>query len=346
MKISVIVPVYNSEKYIRSCLDSILEQTHKDLEVILIDDGSTDKSGEICDEYQKKDSRIVVFHTQNGGVSHARNLGIKKSCGDFIAFVDSDDTIKPQMYEELLSVQSEFDVDIVTSDLVIEGKTVKNNLPENCIIDKSHILKSVLPSFTYENAIGTMAFTNKIFKKEVIKNNEIEFYEGFQFQEDLMFMINIYANTNSMYYLPKAFYEYIPHSSGLYTSYRKDGGVKFIVARRKMIELIEKYNIENINYNNFNSAFLYNITYYIYRTIDRVADRKECKKIIYGILQDNVVIECCREVSEKGVSFDRRIASAICSGNIKYAIFLIKLVRSGRANKLQKIAAKLLKRTV
>ena len=100
-KISVIVPVYNCKKYIKKCVDSIINQTFKDLEIILIDDGSTDESGKICDELKLKDSRIKVIHQENKGVSAARNEGVKASSGDYISFVDGDDYLSEDMYEFL-----------------------------------------------------------------------------------------------------------------------------------------------------------------------------------------------------------------------------------------------------
>ena len=102
-KLSVIVPVYRGEKYLKRCLDSIVNQTYKNLEIILIDDGSPDKSGELCDAYEKKDGRIKVLHQENKGVSAARNAGLDMASGDFIGFVDSDDYINERMYEVLLS---------------------------------------------------------------------------------------------------------------------------------------------------------------------------------------------------------------------------------------------------
>lgn len=101
-KISVIVPVYNTEKYLCRCVDSILEQTFTDFELVLVDDGSTDSSGKICDEYSKKDFRVFVIHTENGGTGYARNIGIEKATGEYFCFVDADDLIHPQMLELLL----------------------------------------------------------------------------------------------------------------------------------------------------------------------------------------------------------------------------------------------------
>ncbi len=118
--ISVIVPVYKVEPYLRQCLDSILNQTCRDLEVLLIDDGSPDRSGEICDEYGRKDDRVRVFHTENRGLSAARNLGLKEARGEYIGFVDSDDWIEPDMYEVLLRRVEETGADIGVCGFVYE----------------------------------------------------------------------------------------------------------------------------------------------------------------------------------------------------------------------------------
>ncbi|HEO6958832.1 TPA: glycosyltransferase family 2 protein, partial [Streptococcus agalactiae] len=101
-KVTVIIPIYNSEAYLKECVQSVLQQTHPLIEVILIDDGSTDNSGEICDNLSQEDNRILVFHKKNGGVSSARNLGLDKSTGEFITFVDSDDFVAPNMIEIML----------------------------------------------------------------------------------------------------------------------------------------------------------------------------------------------------------------------------------------------------
>ena len=111
-KISVIVPVYNVEKYLRKCIESILNQTFREFELILVDDGSTDSSGKICDEYALKDSRIKVIHKENGGASSARNAGLDVAKGEYIGFVDSDDWIEMDMYGELYRLIKENNTDI------------------------------------------------------------------------------------------------------------------------------------------------------------------------------------------------------------------------------------------
>ena len=110
--VSIIVPVYNVEKYIEECIDSLINQTYKDIEVILVDDGSTDASGEICDRYAQKDSRVKVYHNENDGPSKARNFGLDKATGEFVTFVDSDDWIESEAIELLISV-IEDDIDVI-----------------------------------------------------------------------------------------------------------------------------------------------------------------------------------------------------------------------------------------
>ena len=118
--ISVIVPVYNVEPYLQKCLDSILTQTYRDLEIILIDDGSTDRCGQICDEYAKADPRVSVFHTENRGLSCARNLGLQHAKGDWIGFIDSDDWIETDMFECLTKKAEETDADVIECGYILE----------------------------------------------------------------------------------------------------------------------------------------------------------------------------------------------------------------------------------
>lgn len=335
MKLSIIIPIYNVESYLRRCLDSVKKQTFTNFEVLLVDDGSTDESGNIADEYVNSDKRFRVFHVENGGVSSARNIGLKNAVGEFIAFVDSDDCIKCNMYERLLDIQSKTDVDLVTSDLIMNGRVIDNNLSHGVVYNEDQIKNEVLPLFTKNGSVGTYEFKNKIIRKHCLKANNIHFYSGFSYQEDLMFMINVYGNIKSMYYLNDAFYEYYPLSTGLYSSYRKESGTQFIAARKIMLELVHKYNIA-IDDVNFNISFLYNISYYIFRTLNRVNSHLEQKRLIKRVLNDDVVVQCCKDLVEKATSFDKRIAYSIYNGHYYLTIWLIKFVYSGKAEKLQK----------
>ena len=339
MKISVIVPVYNTEKYLNRCIDSILAQTFTDFELLLIDDGSTDNSGVILDEYAIKDKRVKVFHKENGGVSRARNLGIENAQGEYLSFIDSDDYIRPNMYSELIAVADEYKVDLVVSDIEQNGKVLINKTPSLCKIEKQEIHDKVLPYFTWNDSLGAGAYTTMLIKRSVLSENGVKFYENFAFQEDTMFVINVYANISSMYYLPKTFYEYITHPTGLYSAYRKGDGANFVKARRIMLSLIEKYDIP-ADIRNFNIGYLYNISWFIYRTL-RLKDKKERKALIGEVLAADSTKEACEYLKDNADSFDKRIAKAICGGKRRKAVWLIKFVYSGKAAKLQKFVSKL-----
>ena len=179
-QISVIVPVYNTERYLHCCIDSILNQTFTDFELLLIDDGSKDNSGKICDEYAVKDSRIRVFHKENGGVSSARNIGIDNAKGEWITFVDSDDFIDSTMLETLyFSIN---DNDLVLSYGKIVGEIEEEKYSKGLITNLNF---SEL--FTIYNMHKRTSPWGKLYKSEKIAN-KIRFCEGMHIGEDALFL--------------------------------------------------------------------------------------------------------------------------------------------------------------
>lgn len=205
-KISIIVPVYNAEKRLNICLDSLKEQTYKNFEVILINDGSTDKSGDICDIYTKKDERFKVIHSKNSGVSSARNKGLNVCTGDYIIFVDSDDEVKNNMLEEMLYYlkQSEADVIITGITFVKDGKKVKDILPP-----KHGKFDLEIWEYICKDNSGMFGYiSNKMYKSYIIKDNHIRFDEDKKIQEDLDFALTVYSKCNTFYMLDKSYYLY------------------------------------------------------------------------------------------------------------------------------------------
>lgn len=181
--ISVIVPIYNTKEYLRRCIDSILAQTFTDFELLLIDDGSTDKSGLICDEYAIIDSRVCVFHKVNGGVSSARNLGIDNVTGKFVMFVDSDDYMLPNMCEQMISTLEAKDTDLVICGTAETGGGFWR--PQE---DRDYQIKDFKTDFIH--LLHTELLSppwNKIYKRDKIGNKR--FHEDISFGEDLLFNI-------------------------------------------------------------------------------------------------------------------------------------------------------------
>ena len=175
--ISVIVPVYKVEPYIRQCIDSVLSQTYRNLEVILVDDGSPDNCGSICEEYAVKDKRIKVFHKENGGLSDARNYGVARASGDYLSFVDSDDWIEPDMFEVLIKAADENRADLVNSGVYhnFSNRTVAIPAIETTFIDTVDSVKSLIKGEMDPGVWG------KIYSKSCLSN--ISFPCGHVFEE-------------------------------------------------------------------------------------------------------------------------------------------------------------------
>lgn len=199
--ISVIVPVYNAEKYLDKCITSIRNQAYKNIEIILIDDGSTDSSGRICDKYSLLDKRISVYHIANGGVSNARNLGIQKSCGEYLMFVDSDDYIESEMVGTHLLSTLQSDADLCVS--ALSNKCLGHEFTLNL----SNVNKDKLLFLLQSNVLfGPVV---KMYKRNVIVQNQIQFPPDFSYGEDLIFNIHYLSCINKIHYINYCFYNYV-----------------------------------------------------------------------------------------------------------------------------------------
>lgn len=184
--ISIIVPVYNIEKYLPKCIDSIIEQTYTNLDIILVDDGTPDSSGEICDTYAKRDNRIRVVHKKNGGVSSARNTGIDNAKGEYICFIDGDDYVMSDYVEYLYQILIENDVDVsLTTEMFGNFDEKQTNNETKKVVDGETACESIL---CYKIPIGVYC---KLFKRDFIKNNNIRFFEDIFMGEGFNF--NVFA---------------------------------------------------------------------------------------------------------------------------------------------------------
>ena len=209
--ISVIVPVYKVEAYLRQSLDSILGQTYKDLDIILIVDGSPDRCGDICETYAQKDSRIRVFHTENKGLSAARNLGLREARGEYIGFVDSDDWIEPDMYKILLNRLEETGSNISVCDYKQEPDSFEKEFkPVEVIYEGVHALIALLDRKINYNV------WNKLFRKELFQDNC--FPEG-QNYEDIAIMHRIMYEAGRVAVIPELGYHYRVRADSITSNY-------------------------------------------------------------------------------------------------------------------------------
>ena len=201
--ISIIVPIYNAEKYLSQCLDSILLQTYTDFELLLIDDGSTDDSGKVCDKYAKTDRRIKAFHKKNAGVSSARNFGIDRARGKYVSFIDADDWIKPEFLGTFIKYIDE-DVDLYIQGYIDRDKVLR--LPSYSVLrGKEEICEGIYK--LEEQAILGLIW-NKLYRLDLIREHAIRFDEHISIGEDMIFILSYIWHSKSIITIPVAYYSY------------------------------------------------------------------------------------------------------------------------------------------
>lgn len=210
-KVSIIVPVYNVEKYIRNCLDSIRNQTFTDWECILVDDGSTDKSGAICDEYAVADTRIKAIHKTNGGVATARQTGVDAAKGEYLIHADPDDYVEPEMLDEMIAEIQRQRVDILVVDLYREKDCGAIELWKQTFSGSTS--KDLAEEILLQRLHGSLC--NKIVRQSCYKSANPHFYPGVDYYEDNLIWVQMSKSDFSVGYLPKAYYHYVQHEESI-----------------------------------------------------------------------------------------------------------------------------------
>lgn len=298
--ISIIVPVYNVEKYLRKCIDSIRNQTYTNIEIILINDGSTDTSGKICDEFKEQDERITVVHQENQGISMVRNMGIKLAKGNFIGFVDSDDYIENDMFETLYKLNKKYnsDISIVSFYEHYNEKIISvRNSKKLEILDKTEGLKELLIDIKIQSYLW-----NKLFRKELLNN--IEFPEGKNF-EDISAMLLIFEKSNKIVLLEEPKYHYVRRDNSIvgkknYKTYKD----YLEIIYDKFFYLDGKYEELNI-YNAYN--FIINMiwVYTIIVTFDIKEVYEEYDKLF--VLFKELINKYNKEIIDKLETYNKAI---------------------------------------
>ncbi|MGM9754898.1 MAG: glycosyltransferase family 2 protein [Parabacteroides sp.] len=213
--ISIIVPIYNVEGYVSTCIDSLLRQTYPHLQIILVDDGSTDRSGAICDKYARQDTRIEVIHQENAGLSAARNSGLKRAIGELIAFVDGDDYVHPQMYDTLYRAlrSGDYDFSMVLGKQVPDGSSQVLSLSsvfKQTVLPQERLMRGLFNLETIEE-VQLQVVWNKLYKRELLEE------ELFQKTgtEDTEFNCRIYLHAHQAILIEEAMYYWVQRSSSI-----------------------------------------------------------------------------------------------------------------------------------
>lgn len=254
MKLSVIMPVYNVEDYLQNMISSILAQNFENFEMILVDDGSTDGSGEICDSFAQMDKRVKVFHIKNGGVSNARNFGLSKANGEYVHFADADDFVENGMYADFNKIVERYSPDIVMCSC--RQINVKNNTctvvgrqQNSALLDKCRIRAYLDGIDLFDMRCLIHYIWNKWYKREVLVNSKMKFLTDLSLGEDYVFNCQLLRNVESMYILGMPYYEYYIRGNSLVSAFQPEPWKSRQMLLDAHTALYQEYGIWDTNKN-------------------------------------------------------------------------------------------------
>lgn len=327
-KISVIIPVYNVEKYLNRCIESILSQSLQDFEIILINDGSTDSSPEICNNYAKKDNRIKVIHKKNSRVAAARNDGMKVAKGEYISFVDSDDWIESNMYKIMYEKAKELEVDIIMCDYMKRGKNTIYTVSQPInggFYNKERIEEELYPNLIMFEKIefpATISNCTCLFKNDFIKRNNLYYDERIHYCEDSIFGSIAMYNANKFYYLKDNYlYNYFYNSNSTTTTYNKNKWDAYLLINNEL----EKY-FKNKDYD-FSRQIKINMLYFTLNMLSEIGRANysfnEKRKFCSNIMNNKKVKNIFKDFNMPRVNKGLTLVSNLCKYRLSWIYSLI-----------------------
>ena len=263
-KVSIIIPVYNVEKYVKEAVESAMNQTYKNIEIILVDDGSTDNSGKICDEIEKEDKRIKVIHTKNGGLSAARNVGLETATGDYIMFLDSDDFLELDAVEHMYNAIEEKNADYIIGNYI--NATEDGEKWEKPVFSYEEFREFRLSIEDSFNSFFIMnsSVCNKIFRKTFIEELNLKFEEGLP-AEDAIFTTYCFIKSQRVFYIPKLVFNYRQRKGG---SISTSCSTEYFEGINKAYRIIYENFRDNERLEYYRYFYGKSMNYIIYKFID------------------------------------------------------------------------------
>lgn len=318
MKFSVIVPVYNCEKYLERCIDSVINQTYKDFELILVNDGSSDRSSEICKKAKKMDRRIVVIDQENQGPGAARNNGIKKAIGEFIVFVDSDDYIENTCLTELQGYLQKKSVDILFKGFKFENQ--KNGE----ILDVVTLPQGMYDKAEFHSIIKTLIDNDlfgytwcKVIKADLFRKFHLEFDTQYSLHEDLLLICQLCEKAKNIGILDTTSYHYTKDDNTLCTKFRDDIIENMEFVNNQVFDFYKHINIDNIDEMIVQRAVF--STFLILRNFATETSTKEFRNKYKRLLNGNTV----KEIRNR-----RKVYPKVIKGKKKWIMYFICMSRS------------------
>lgn len=325
-KVSIIVPIYNVEKYLDRCMESLLNQTLKDIEIIMVDDGSPDNCPKKCDDYAKKDGRIKVVHKKNAGLGLARNSGLEVATGEYVAFVDSDDFTDIDAYRSLYDKAQETHADVVYAGFIMQNSDQTES--ECFVLDKEWkgneiigFLKSLIFDTLPDKETIWMSVWNGIYKREIIEKNNIRFLSEREYlSEDVLFHTMLLPLCEKIVCIPKTFYHYCYNGTSLtHCNFKHEKIVSNIKLYEKLIEVSHQYKLEELDeaislfFENYTRGII--LKGILFSTMSFLEKRKLCMQVYCYPGWENVL----RSLSGKAIPSEEKLGLFL----IKHKAFLL-----------------------
>lgn len=341
--VSIIIPVYNTEMYLRRCLDSVLSQTYKNIEIILINDGSTDDCNEICEEYKRKDKRIIYLNNFNQGVSESRNIGIRIAKGNYITFVDSDDYIDKEHIEVLMK-----DVKIYNADVVVGNYCMKNKCNEKIFDGNNYNYGNVIISnvesrfrlFKEFNSGKIPCYIWRIIIRKTALKKINEFDKDIRFWEDKLFCISLLLNINNIYFEEKITYNYF---RGTDTCTTKKSNIAekiydILKVNNKILEMIKSnYGINERLESNISEKNLEVVFYFILKMYEyNVVKKENLKQLLENAELENLLLK----INRKKLTILQKIKYHLISDANMFMIYLYYIIGFKCKNRIKEMIGK------
>lgn len=336
--ITVVLPIYNVEKYLDRCMKSVVNQTYTNLEIIMVDDGATDGSGELCDSWAEKDSRVKVIHKKNEGLGMARNTGIENATGKYIAFFDSDDYIEPNTIEECYKRACED-----SSELVIFGHSLvgKDNFVKLAVIPSSErlvyrdkeissiVLKDLLVQGKSSPVIKNMWMSawSFLYSMDLIKRANWHFVSERQIiSEDVYSLLQLFSYVNSISIVDKSLYNYCENEGSLTRVFRKDRFDKINIFYNETMKEAERLEMSEEIKNNITYPYIANIIAMLKMLVDSDLEYAEKLKELNKVCENETLLKALSKIDISKENITRRILlKQILANNARMIMFFVKL---------------------
>lgn len=334
-KVSIVVPVYNCESYIRRCVDSLINQTWTNIEIILVDDGSSDMSGTICDEIKLKDDRIMVFHKNNEGLGKTRNKGMQLATGKYIMFIDSDDYIDAHGVENMINIAEKYQVEIVSSEFIygdkVEKLTIQKGLYEKSDIKK--LIAYMLGKVADNEEVFNVSSCTKLYKVSFLKKIHAEFpSEKRLIWEDMAFNIYAMLKCNKIYVSDLHYYYYCYNEASLTHKYDAKKFSKIMDMYTYIMDIIEHNNLQYDARRRFNNTIMGNIRTCIKLEVfhkEKIGKRVVLKNI-KKLCDDERVKKILSEIDIIDENMQQRIYSIMLRKKKVYFVYLLAKIQNVR----------------